>query len=51
MHLEGLENQMYIKKKKVGKEFFVMITDAGSHIACVSGLIDWEVGVVLNKFY
>ncbi|MDO8871595.1 MAG: DUF6293 family protein [Methanoregula sp.] len=40
MHLEGLEKQKYIEKKKVGKEFFVTITDAGSHIACVSGLID-----------
>jgi len=39
-HLEGLEKQKYIEKKKVGKEFFVTITEAGSHIACVSGLID-----------
>ena len=40
MHLEGLETQKYIEKKRIGKEFLVKITDAGSHIACVSGLID-----------
>lgn len=40
MHLEELETQQYIEKRKVGKEFFVKITDAGSHIACVSGLIE-----------
>ncbi|GAB6283932.1 MAG: DUF6293 family protein [Methanoregula sp.] len=40
MHLEKLESQKYIEKKKVGKEFVVKITEAGSHIACVSGLID-----------
>ena len=39
-HLEELEGQKYIEKKKIGKEFSVRITDAGSHIACVSGLID-----------
>jgi hypothetical protein len=40
MHLEGLESQKYIEKKKIGKEFVVKITEAGSHIACVSGLIN-----------
>jgi len=40
MHLEKLENQKYVEKKRIGKEFFVKITEAGSHIACVSGLID-----------
>jgi len=40
MHLEELEKQQYIEKRKVGKEFFVKITDAGSHIACVSGMIE-----------
>jgi hypothetical protein len=40
MHLEELEGQKYIEKKKIGKEFSVKITDAGSHVACVSGLID-----------
>ena len=39
MHLEELENQQYIEKRRVGKEFYVKITDAGSHIACVSGII------------
>jgi len=38
-HLEELEGQKYIEKKKVGKEFSVKITPAGSHIACVSGLV------------
>ncbi|OPX68323.1 MAG: hypothetical protein A4E38_01843 [Methanoregulaceae archaeon PtaB.Bin108] len=37
--LKELVDQEYITKKKDGKEFFVDITDAGSHIACVSGLI------------
>ena len=40
MHLKGLEDQKYIEKKKAGKEFCVRITDAGSHIACVSGIIE-----------
>lgn len=39
MHLEELEGQKYIEKKKTGKEFSVRITPAGSHIACISGLI------------
>jgi len=38
-HLEELEGQKYIEKKKVGKEFCVKITPAGAHIACVSGLV------------
>lgn len=38
-HLEELEGQKYIEKKKIGKEFSVRITPAGSHIACVSGLV------------
>ena len=38
--LEGLEAQGYIKKRKVGKEFVISITPAGSHIACLSGLVD-----------
>ena len=39
-HLEELEGQKYVEKKKTGKEFSVKITPAGSHIACVSGLIE-----------
>jgi hypothetical protein len=39
-HLDELETQEYIKKTRIGKEFFIKITNAGSHIACVSGLID-----------
>ena len=38
-HLEELESQKYIEKKKDGKEFCVKITPAGAHIACVSGLV------------
>lgn len=38
--LEGLESQGYIEKRKVGKEFVVNITGAGSHIACLSGLVE-----------
>jgi len=40
IHLEGLESQKYIEKKRIGKEFSVRITDAGSHIACLSGMIE-----------
>lgn len=38
-YLKELEDQGYIKKKMPGREFFVSITSAGSHIACVSGLV------------
>lgn len=38
-HLQELEDQKYIEKKMNGKEFSVSITPAGSHIACVSGLV------------
>jgi len=39
-HLEELEGQKYIEKKRIGKESSVRITPAGSHIACISGLIE-----------
>jgi hypothetical protein len=40
MHLDGLEREKYIEKTQAGREFFVRITDAGSHIACVSGMVE-----------
>lgn len=39
-YLERLEGQKYIERKRAGREFFVRITEAGAHMACVSGQID-----------
>lgn len=39
-YLKELEDQNYIKKQKTGKEFSICITQAGCHIACLSGLIE-----------
>lgn len=39
-YLKELENQNYIKKQKIGKEFSISITQAGCHIACLSGLVE-----------
>jgi len=39
-YIESLENQRYIEKTRVGKEFIVRISESGSYIACVSGLIE-----------
>jgi len=38
--LKDLVEQKYILKYKMGREWVLEITTAGSHIACVSGLID-----------
>lgn len=38
-HLKELEDEAYIEKTTRGREFSVKITPAGSHIACVSGLV------------